>query len=209
LRPDAPAFAAYVDKYVVPSFYRAALAGADGSRYVEVSGGDGHVQVSLCARDGRLVSLDTPRRPLPDSLVLRSDFSARYRRFRIGYTGMVTDFTIERGPHLAAWMLRFRHEPAWHFPLAFDKLIRTPLRRPFEDRGMELRLGLRDGEGEQTSSFREARLTVHESAIMRWLGRLGATAFGEFSGRAEAEENLFLTQFFAALRADVTGLSER
>jgi hypothetical protein len=41
---------------------------------------------------------------------------------------------------------------------------------------------------------------------MRWLGNLGATAFGEFSGRTELEENLFLYEMFAALREDVAAL---
>jgi hypothetical protein len=44
---------------------------------------------------------------------------------------------------------------------------------------------------------------VNESAIMRWLGRLGANAFGDFSGRTELEENLFLYEMFEAMRKDV------
>jgi hypothetical protein len=38
---------------------------------------------------------------------------------------------------------------------------------------------------------------------MRWLGGLGASAFGEFTGRTELEENLFFYETFEALRKDV------
>jgi hypothetical protein len=41
---------------------------------------------------------------------------------------------------------------------------------------------------------------------MRWIGRLGAAAFVDFSGATEVEENRFLPELFAALRADVAAL---
>jgi len=79
----------------------------------------------------------------------------------------------------------------------------APLRRPFQGRGAELSLGVRE-ESSLTLSERHTRFVVNESAIMRWLGRLGASAFGDFSGRTELEENLFLYETFEALRKDVT-----
>jgi hypothetical protein len=48
---------------------------------------------------------------------------------------------------------------------------------------------------------------VKESAIMRWLGGLGDTAFGDFEGTSEAEENRFLAELFGALREDVAAWS--
>jgi hypothetical protein len=162
--------------------------------------------VRLRSRGGRLVSLDGAGTPMPDSLLLRLDASAKYRLFRVGFNNLVGDFTIERSEHERAWQFRFRREPGWRFPLAADKLIRNPLRRPFQGRGVEMRLGVRDDLGPQTLSVRYTRLAVNESAIMRWLGNLGATAFGEFSGRTELEENLFLYEMFAALREDVAAL---
>jgi hypothetical protein len=128
----------------------------------------------------------------------------KYGMFRVGATNIVGDFTIERSEHRRAWAMRFRQEPEWHFPLAVDKLIKVPLRRPFRGRGAELSLGVRSDLAAQTISERHARLAVNESAIMRWLGRLGATAFGDFSGRTELEENLFLYEMFEAMRRDVT-----
>jgi hypothetical protein len=206
LKASYPGFAAYVSKYIVPSVYRLRLTDARGSTYFDLTGRDGRVLVRLRSRGGKLVALTGAPQPIPDSLLLLSDFSAKYRVFRVGYTNLVADFVIERGEHLRAWMLRFRKEPGWHFPLAVDKLIRSPLRRPFQDRGIELRLGVRDDMGPKTLSFRQARVIVNESAIMRWLGRLGANAFADFSGKTEAEENRFLSLLFAALRADIGAL---
>ncbi len=208
IRPDSirgtlPAFAAYLDKYAVPTVYRFTVADHQGAHYFELAGRDGHVVVRLRARAGTLVALADPARSLPDSLLVESDISFKHSFYRIGYTDLVGDFTIERGEHLRAWMFRFRREPAWHFPLAVDKLIRSPLRRPFQGRGLELRLGVRDDIPPQTLSFRTLHLIVNESAIMRWIGRLGASAFSDFSGRVEAEENRYLARLFAALRADV------
>ncbi len=208
IRPDSirtslPAFAAYLDKYAVPTVYRFTVTDHAGARYFDLTGRNGHAVVRLRARAGTLVALDDPARPLPDSLLLESDISLKHSFYRIGYTDLVADFTIERGEHLRAWMFRFRREPAWHFPLAVDKLIHSPLRRPFQGRGIELRLGVRDDIPPQTLSFRALHLVVNESAIMRWIGRLGASAFSDFSGRVEAEENSYLARLFAALRADV------
>ena len=136
---------------------------------------------------------------MPDSLKLLVDVSMKYGLFRVGVTKLVGDFTIERSTTRRAWMMRFRQEPAWHFPLAVDKLIKNSLRRPFRGSGAELSLGFRQ-DGSQTLSERHARFVVNEGAIMRWLGRLGASAFGDFSGRTELEENLFLYETFEALR---------
>ena len=151
----------------------------------------------------RLVSLAGAPLVMPDSLKLTMDVSMKYKAFRIGFRNLVGDFTIERTPNRRAWMMRFQKEPAWQFPLAVDKLIKVPLRRPFAGRGAELSLGVRDDRGPQTISDRYGRVVVNESAIMRWLGRLGASAFGDFSGRTELEENLFLYELFDALRRDV------
>jgi len=69
-----------------------------------------------------------------------------------------------------------------------------------------MRLGMRSDMGPQTMSFRYTRVAVSESAIMRWLGRIGATAFGEFSGETEIQENRFLAEVLAAMRMDLGGV---
>lgn len=207
LRARYPAFAAYLDKYVTPSRVRLRLTDRAGAQYLDLAMSDGRVAVRLRARGGRLVSLAGTPRPMPDSLRLRVDASAKFMIFRVGFHDLEGDFTVERGQHDRAWMMRFRGEPEWDLPLATERLIRSPLRRPFEGRGTELRLAVRDDIGNQAMSVRQVRTAVRESAIMRWLGGLGATAFGDFAGRSEAEENRFLTELFGALRQDVAAIA--
>jgi hypothetical protein len=205
LRQRYPNFAAYLGKYVVPAVYRVQLTDGRGGTYLDASGRDGRLVVNLRARQGVLVPL-AGGAPLPDSLQMLMDFSAKFGLFRVGFRNLVADFAIERGEHLNAWVWHFRKEPEWHFPLAMDKLIKTPLRRPFDGAGGELRLAVRDDLGAQTMSARHVRLLVRESTIMRWLSGLGGSAFGEFQEKTEAEENRFLSELFAALRADVAAM---
>lgn len=207
VRRRYPYFAAYLDKYVMPTDARLQLIDRGGAQFADIDLRRGTAAVRLRARGGRLVSLAGPPRPMTDSLRLRVDFSAKFMMFRVGFTNLVADFTIERGEHERAWMMRFRREPEWRFPLATDRLIKSPLRSPFEGRGTEVRLAVRDDLGSQAMSVRQARTAVKESAIMRWLGGLGSTAFGDFAGRSEAEENRFLMELFGALRQDVAAFT--
>ncbi len=208
VRPRYPNYARYLDKYVIPSEFRVQLTDRQGANYLDIDGREGRVNARLRARGGHIVTLDGTPRPLPDTLQMRIDFSAKFKIFRVGYSGLVANFLIERSEHERAWVWRFNKEPDWHLPLAVDKLIKTPLRRPFEGRGAELRLGIRDDLGPSTISFRQARLAVHESAIMRFLGGLGASAFGDFADKTEIEENRFLSEFFSALRQDIVAAAK-
>ena len=203
LRRDYPAFADYVQKYIASSDFRMQLGDRTGARYLDLRQRDASAVLRLRARNGSLVSLTGAPRPLPDSLLLLADASAKFKIFRVGFSGLVGDFTIERGEHERAWMMRFRKEPGWNFPLAADRLIKSPLRRPFQGRGTEVRLAVRDDLGSQTMSVRQVRTAVRESAIMRWLGSLGASAFGDYEGNTEREENRFMQELFGALRQDV------
>lgn len=202
LRSGYPNYAAYIDKYVRPSELHLRLADHQGATFLDVVQSDGAFAIRARAYNGNLIPLSGAARTLPDSLTLIADASAKFKIFRVGFRDLRGDFTIERGEHERAWMMRFRKEPDWHFPLAVDHFIKAPLRRPFEGRGSELRLAVRDDLGNQAMSVRQLRMTVRESAIMRWLGGLGATAFGEYEGRTEAEENRFLQELFGALRLD-------
>jgi hypothetical protein len=204
LRPRYSFFAAFVDKYITPTVYRMQVSDHAGRQYMDMTGRNGRLLVRLRSRDHKLVALSGVPAPMPDSLKLTIDVSMKYKLFRVGVTNLVGDLTIERSEHRRAWLLRFQKEPGWHFPLAVDKLIKVPLRRPFAGRGAELSLGVRDDRGPMTISDRHARFAVNEGAIVRWLGRLGASAFGDFSGRTELEENLFLYETFEGLRRDIT-----
>ena len=207
ITPDAmrrkyPHYAKYVDKYIMPSTLQVRLTDRAGAQYFDLSKQDESFIVRLRARNGSLVPLVGPPRPMPDSLLIRVNAKAKFMIFHVGYSNLIGDFIIERGEHDRAWLMRFRKEPEWHLPLAADKLIKSPLRRPFEGRGTEVRLGVRDDLGNQTMSQRQVRTAVKESAIMRFFGGLGSSAFGDFAGQSEAEENRFLSELFVALRRD-------
>ncbi len=91
-------------------------------------------------------------------------------------------------------------------PLISERLLRTPLRRPFEGTGILFRMGLSRAAEGQTLFSRTAVLAVRESAILRFLGNLGFSAMSDFAGKVEEEENRFLAEAFRAMRADVEAM---
>ena len=139
---------------------------------------------------------------MPDSLKISVDLSAKFMIFRVGVSNLVGDFAFVRTDDERGWMMRFRREPEWRFPLAVNHLIRTSLRHPFEGDGITLRISGREHGGPQTLLSREVGVAVQESAIVRWLGGLGSSAMSDFAGRAEAEENRYVFEVLSALRGD-------
>jgi hypothetical protein len=85
-------------------------------------------------------------------------------------------------------------------------MLKTPLRRPFEQGGVVGRISFRTGSGGQTYITRDFRMAVQESAVTRFLGGLSGSAFSEFDGPAEKEENRFNAELFQAMRDDLRGL---
>ncbi len=207
LRAEFPSFAKYVEKYVEPAKYRFTLRDAAGGVWMDIVSRDRLTTLRMRVRDGRLVSLAGAPRPMPDTLQLRMNFTARFMVFDVGFSELLADFVMVREPNARAWSMRFRREPKWHLPLAARHLIRSPLRRPFEGEGASFYLGVRDADDGPTLLERRAAGVVRESAILRWLGALGGRAVGDFEGKAEAEENRFLAEAFDALRQDLRALA--
>ena len=85
-------------------------------------------------------------------------------------------------------------------------MLRTPLRRPFEQGGMVGKISFRTGAGGQTWISRDFRVAVQESAVTRFLGGFSGSAFSEFDGPAEQEENRFNAELFQGLRDDLRSL---
>ena len=206
LKKTRPNFAKYLEKYVEPARYRVLIRDAQGSIWFDASGAENKFTVSYRSRDGQLLALSGPARPMPDTTQIAIDFSAKFMIFRVGVSRLVGEFVTVADDDERAWVMRFRREPEWHFPLAVNHLIRTALRHPFSGDGMGLRVGVRDGAaGAQSLIVREAALSVQEGAIVRWLGGLGSSAMSDFAGRAEAEENRYVYEVLSALRADFVG----
>ena len=100
-----------------------------------------------------------------------------------------------------------QHEPKWDLPFVTERLIRSPLHRPFEDVGAMFRIGVRDSTGAHSVLARHARLDVQESAIMRFIGSLASHAMGDLDTKVEIEEDRFIRDMFTALQADLRALS--
>ena len=202
IKKTRPNFAKYLDKYVGPARYRLRLQDGRGAIWLDAVGSDNVFTLSYRARNGTLLALAGAPRPIPDSLQIAVDFSAKFMIFRVGVSRLVGDFVFVHSEDERGWSMRFRREPEWHFPLAVNNLIRTSLRHPFAGDGIGVRISIRDRAAPATLLTREARGAVQESAIVRWLGGLGNSAMNDFAGKAEAEENRYVFEILSALRAD-------
>jgi hypothetical protein len=206
LKPTMPAFAGYLDKYSTESRYSAVVMDKRGGRWIELSGAKNLITMKLRSINGRFAPLTGAIRPIPEDLVLESDFSTKILIFRIGYEKLLGDVTVIRGARERGWSLRFTREPEWKLPPTVGYLIKTPLRRPFQGTGILFRLGILDTPGRQSIIGRRTSATVQESAILRFINRLSGTAMGDFVGKAETEENRFSAEAFAAMRLDARAL---
>lgn len=207
LRRGFPAFADYLDKYVTPARYRITLADAGGTRFFTTAAAKNRLTLRARVKDGRLVAFDGTPRPMPAALQLRMEAFAKFGIFTVGASDVVADFSLIRSASERGWLLRFNREPDWHLPLAAATLLKAPLRRPFAEGGATLRLAVRDRAGEQSVIARQSYTAVHESAVLRFLGSLGSTALNDFAGKSEEQENRFWAESFAAMQADVAGLT--
>ncbi len=206
LKRGFPAFARYIEKYVEPARYRFRLSDRAGSDWFDAEARDQLLTVRFRTHDGHLQPLLGPARRMPDTLALHVDALAKISLFTVGVTGMQGQFVHVKNARERGWAMRFTKDPEWHLPLIAERLLRTPLRRPFEGNGMVFTLGLRSGAQGQTLLGRNFDVAVRESAIMRFLGNLGFTAMSEFAGAVEVEENRFFAEAMAAMRADVKAL---
>ena len=206
IRSAMPDFAKYLDKYVTPARYRAIVSDKRGGRWLEIAGDDNYATIRLRSLNGHFAPLNGPARPIPDDLQLYSDFTTKILFFTVGYHGLVGDMSVIDSDRDRGWLLRFTREPDWKLPPTVGFMIRTPLKRPFQNGGSTFRLVLHENPGDQTIIARHTTTVVQESAILRFIGRLGATAMGDFVGKSESEENRFSAEVFNAIRLDIRAL---
>jgi len=207
LRPTLPAFAGFTAKYVGSTNYHLVIADRGGAPWVDIALAKGTTRVQLRVKDGELLPLAGPARPRPDTLQMRLDFLTKVKVFEVGYRELVTDFVVRNTPTEASWSWIATREPKWDLPLAAARLLRAPLRRPFQGAGATFRIGFYETPGGPTLIRREIHLAVQESAVLRFLGNLGASAFGEFEGQADKEQDVFLRDVFGAMAADLRALT--
>ena len=203
LKQRYPTFAAFFHKYIDPARYRITVTDRAGTPYFEAKAADRLLTVRLRTMDGKLVSLSGPATPMPDTLELLMDFKTSVKHLGVGFHGLRTELIhVRKSDSENGWVISARREPDWDLPLFTARMIRTPLRRPFAGEGSLFRIGVRgDGTG-QTVIFREIRLFVQESAILRFLNALSGAAFSEFADQVDAEQNAWLREIFVAMRDD-------
>ena len=198
-----PAWARYLRRYVQTARMRWTLVDAAETPYWEMSLAGGQLTMRVRTAGGRMLALHGPPRLMPDSLTLTADIAVKVSRFTVGVRNYRGDFRVIATEHERAWELISRREPEWVLPLFTRTLLRTPLRRPFQGEGAQFRIGVRDSAGPQSLLYRTLRLEVQESAILRFVARLGAIAMSDYSGDVEREEMAWLHDLFTALLADI------
>jgi hypothetical protein len=206
LRQGFPLYAKFVAKYVAPAAYHIVLRDARGARWMDVRATERGMALRLRVLNGGLVPLDGAAQPMPDTLRLTMDASTKFSIFTIGMRGMQGNITFLRSASEHGWAMRFDKAPEWQLPLFAGSMLKTPLRRPFEQGGVVGKISFRAGAGGQTYITRDFRVAVQESAVTRFLGGLSGSAFSEFDGPAEQEENRFNAELFRAMRDDLAGL---
>ena len=206
IRQGFPMYAKFVAKYVSPSAYTIVLRDARGVRWLEARARDRVLTFRLRVLNGGLVPLEGAVRPMPDTLRLAMDASTKFSIFTIGFKAMQGNLTFIRSATEHGWAMRFDQAPDWQLPLGAAAMLRSPLRRPFEQGGIVGKVSFRTGGGGQTYSSRDFRVAVQESAITRFIGNFSGAAFSEFDGPTEREENRFNSELFAAMRDDLRSL---
>jgi hypothetical protein len=206
IKPIMPAFADYLDKYATESKYKSVVLDKRGIRWLELAGQKNFMTLKLRSVNGHFAPLSGPIRPIPNDLILDSEFTTKILLFHVGFRKLIGNVSVIDGDHERGWFIRFTKEPDWKLPPTVGFLIKTPLRRPFEKEGIMFRLALQDAAGKQSIIARRTSATVQESAILRFLNRLSGTAMGDFVGKAETEENRFSAEAFYAMKADARAL---
>ena len=169
---------------------------------------DGRLQLRASVADGALAPLAGPPRRLPQHFVARSALTMKTGIWSVGFSGLVADVTLARGPRALGLRAQFRREPEWQIPFLVAPFLRGSLRRPFEGEGVLLGFGLRDVAAAQPAllASRHYQLAVSESWIVRWLGGNIGAAVADFRRGAQAEADRFVRDALLALRDDVRAL---
>lgn len=211
MKPVYPALAGYLDKYLGPARYHFVLAQHGDGSVVDIVGRDRLLTLRYRVLQGHLVPLTGAPHAVPDTLELLADLTLKVKLFRIGFHDLVTDFQISNSGHERGFTIVARREPNWDLPFITERLLRSPLRRPFEGEGALFGLSVADSRPNTPQSIfvRRVRLDVQESAIMRFIGSLASHAVGDLDDKVEIEEHAFLHDGMVALANDLAAMELR
>jgi hypothetical protein len=201
-----PHFAAYLTNYAAKSTARFLVSDNAGRTYLEATAADDRLTIRYRLAGGWIATMAGPPRPMPDTLRLLSDITLRTRVFTIGVKGLSTAFLIDSTAHTRGWTVIGRTEPEWILPPLAERLISSPLKRPFEGEGAMYQMVARDSAGGPTLLVRRTRLVVQESAMMRFLNRFVISIFNDIDKDVEREESAFLREMLVAFQRDAQAL---
>jgi hypothetical protein len=201
-----PGYARFLQRQVMTLRLQLSVADADGV-FWEFLLQDGRLQLRARVADGALAPLAGPPRRLPRHFVASSALTMKTGIWSVGFSRLVADVTLARGPRALGLRAQFQREPQWQIPFLVAPFLRGSLRRPFEGEGALLGFGLRDVEAPPALvASRHYRLAVSESWIVRWLGGNVGAAVADFRRGAQVEADRFARDALIALRDDVRAL---
>lgn len=201
----------YARKYWVPVRWRLSVADSLGAHWGEFTKRDSSILLRFRVKDGSLAPVGSTPRHIGRSARLTVDASVKVGPFRVGVRGL--DVRVARSANRTemAMSFLFSEEPEWQLPPLVARLLRSPLRRPFEGPGALMRYGVRTESHAPSDTmstvWRDIDITVRESGILRFFGRLGGTALGDFRAGAEKEAERLWDESLRGLAKDVERLS--
>ncbi|MDP9200552.1 MAG: hypothetical protein M3P26_01295, partial [Gemmatimonadota bacterium] len=163
LKATMPHYAAYIDKYISKGRYRITLTDKTGARWFDAWAANYYMHFKVRSKGGHFAPLEGAVRQMPEALTIHLDMSMKILLFTVGWTDMVGEFNVINTPHERGWAMRFTREPKWRLPPTVGYLLKSPLRRPFQDQGIPVRISITDNPGSQTLLNRRGTLVVQES----------------------------------------------
>lgn len=202
LRATYPAAAEYLAHYALPLDADFVVNDSLGAVWLRGSYHDGHLRLRWRSSDGTLLPSSGAARPMPQHLTVDTDLTTKFGMFTVGGRHLVNELYLTTTPEERGFVLEAHREPDWQLPLMSERLLRTPLRRPFLGNGSFYALAVRDTAGRSFMSTR-SHLAVEESAIVRFLSGISRRAVSDFDDTVASQLDAFMRDGFVALRADL------
>ncbi len=197
-----PRFGKWLAEYISPVRMHLRLR-QDGRTWFDFTLRGDTMTLAFRSRNGTLLPLEGGDMPMPDTVRMETDFSTRLLIFRLGFRQLENDFITVRTAQRRGWLLRFTNEPQWDLPLLTERMLRSPLRRPFTGTGSTLSvIATARSDWPQAALARSLVVPVQDSPILRFLGRLGNAAVDGYVNGAEEQSTAWISAAFGALRDD-------
>ena len=200
---DSPRLAQYLERYVSSAKYALRVEDDATMPWLKVHLQHGLLTLRWRSHDGKLQPFDGPLRKAPSLFRMRASAQVKVFVFTVGASEIAGELRVIDRPGERGWEITMREEPDWDLPLASERLLRSPLRRPFEGEGAMVRYVARDSAGAQTLLVRDIRAQVQESAALRFLNSLGNKMASDLDEPTEAELQKFTSDAILALHRDI------